>query len=120
MFWIAWLEHAPLGCPWRGLVWLSTCANKRIQLIRQPSNQESYDEAVDAPNPVSLISRFHDDIGDVPPIKFETGHQGKEAERLTRFIWNQVIQLLLADKELEANSLLEEFDEPPLWDDPLD
>ena len=76
--------------------------------------------AVDAPNHVSLISRFHDDTGDVPPIKFETGHQGKEAERLTQFIWNQVIQLLLAGKELEANSLLEEFDEPPLWDDPLD
>lgn len=30
------------------------------------------------------------------------------------------MQLLLAGKELEANSLLEEFDEPPLWDDPLD
>ena len=119
MFWLAWLEHAPLGCPWRGLVWLSTCANKRSQLIRQPSNQESYDRAVDAPRPVSLISRFHDDTGDVPPIKFETGHQRKEAERLTRFIWNQVIHLLLAGKELEANSLLEEFDEPPLCDDPL-
>ena len=78
---------------------------KRSQLIRQTSNQEIYDRAVDAPNPVSLISRFHDDTGDVPPIKFETGHQGKEAERLTRFVWNQVIQLLLAGKELEANSL---------------
>ena len=89
-------------------------------MIRQPSNQESYDGAVDALNPVSLISRLHNDTGDVPPIKFETGHQGKEAERRTRFIWNQVIQLLLAGKELEANSLLEEFDEPPLWDDPLD
>ena len=111
MFWLACLEHAPLGCQWRGLVWLSTCANKRSQLIRQPSNQERYDGAVDAPSPVSLISRFHDDTGDVPPIKFETGHLGKEAERLTRFIWNQVIQLLLAAKELEPNSLLEEFDE---------
>ena len=70
--------------------------------------------------PVSLISRFQDDSGEVPPIKCETGYQGKEAERLTRFIWNQVIQLLLTGKELEANSLLEEFDEPPLWDDPLD
>ena len=120
MFWLACLEHAPLGYQWRGLVWLSTCANKRSQLIRQPSNQESYDRGVDAPSPVSLIPRFHDDTGDVPPIKFETGHQGKEAERLTRFIWNQVIQLLLAGKELEANSLLEEFDEPPLWDNPLD
>ena len=39
-------------------------------------------------------------------MKFETEHQGKEAERLTRFIWNQVIQLLLAGKELEALSLI--------------
>ena len=68
---------------------------------------------------MSLISRFHDDTGDLPPIRFDTGHQGEEAKRLTRFIWNQVIRLLLDDKELEANSLLEEFDEPPLWDDPL-
>ena len=89
-------------------------------MIRKPSNQERYDGAADAPSPVSLISRFHDDTSDVPPIKFESGRQGKEAERLTRFIWNQVIQLLLTGKELEANSLLEEFDEPPLWDDLLD
>ena len=82
-------------------------------MIRQASNQESYDGTVDAPNPVSLISRFHDDTGDVPPIKFETGHQGKEAERLTRFIWNRVIQLLLAGKGLKANSQLEEVAEPP-------
>ena len=88
-------------------------------MIRRLSNPESYDGGVDAPCPVSLISRFHDDTGDLPPIKFETGHQGQEAERLSRFIWNQVIRLLLAGKELEANSLLEEFDEPPLWDDPL-
>lgn len=27
--------------------------------------------------------------------------------------------LLERGKELEANSLLEEFDEAPLWDDPL-
>ena len=70
--------------------------------------------------PVSLISRFQDDSGDVPPIKFRDRVSGKEAERLTRFIWNQVIQLLLTGKELEANSLLEEFDEPPPWDDPRD
>ena len=30
MFWLAWLEHAPLGCPWRGLVWLSTCATNGV------------------------------------------------------------------------------------------
>ena len=68
---------------------------------------------------MSLISRFHDDTGDLPPIKLETGDQGKEAERLSRLIWNQVIRLVLEGKELEANSLLEEFDAPPLWDDPL-
>ncbi len=120
MFLLACHEHAPFGWQWRGLVWLSTCANKWSQLIRQPANREGYVREVDAPSPVSLISRFHDDTGDAPPIKFETGHQGKEAEHLTRFIWNQVIQLLLAGKELEANALLEEFDESPLWDDPLD
>ena len=68
---------------------------------------------------LSLISRFHYDTGSVQRMKFETVHQGKEAESLTRFIWNKVIQLLLAGKELEANSLLDEFDEPPLWYDPL-
>ena len=93
---------------------------KKGALIRLPRIEEGYDRKAAAFYLVSLISRFHDDTGDMPPIKFETGHQGKEAERLTRFIWNQVIQLLLAGKELEANSLLEEFDEPPLWDDPLD
>ena len=89
-------------------------------MIRHPFNKEGYDVGVDVAPPVSLISRFQDDAGDVPPIKFETGHQEEKAERLTRFIWNQVMQLLLTGKELEANSLLEKFDEPPLWDDPLD
>ena len=68
---------------------------------------------------MSLLSRFHDDAGDVPPFQFATGHQGEEAERLTRFIWNRVMKLILTGKEHEANALLEEFDEPPLWDDPL-
>jgi len=68
---------------------------------------------------VALTTQFHDDTGDVPPIKFETGHQGREAEHLTRFIWDRIVRLLVMGKELEANSLLEEFDEPPLWDDPL-
>ena len=83
-----WVAHGEALFGFQGV-------RRRSQLIRQPSNQESYDGAVDAPNPVSLISRFHDDTGDVPPIKFESGRQGKEAKRLTRFIWNQVIQLLL-------------------------
>ncbi len=52
-------------------------------------------------------------------MTFETGHQGREAERLTRFIWDRTMHLLLMGKEWEANSLLEEFDEPPLWDEPL-
>ena len=89
-------------------------------MIRHLQIEEGYDGDVAASYRVALTTQFHDDTGDVPPIKFETGHQGKEAKRLTRFIWNQVIQLLLAGKELEANSLLEEFDEPPIWDDPLD
>ena len=48
-----------------------------------------------------------------------TGHEGREAEILTRFIWTRIMILLERGKELEANSLLEEFDEAPLWDDPL-
>jgi hypothetical protein len=89
-------------------------------LIRHLQIEQSYDKATAAPHLMTLPTQFHDDIGDVPPIKFETGHQGKEAERLTQFIWNRVMRLLLTGKELEANSLLEEFDEPPLWDNPLD
>ena len=93
---------------------------KKGALIRLPRIEEGYDRRAAAFCLVSLISRFHDDTDNVPPVKFKTGHQGKEAERLTRFIWNQVIQLLLAGKELEAISLLEEFYELPLWEDPLD
>ena len=51
---------------------------------------------------------------DLPPLKFATGHQGREAERLTRFIWARVVCLLEHGEEREANSLLEEFDESPL------
>ena len=89
-------------------------------MIRHLKSEEGYDKATAAAHLVTLTTQFHDDTGDVPPIKFETGHQGKEAERLTQFIWKRVMRLLLTGKELEANSLLEEFDEPPLWDDPLD
>ena len=88
-------------------------------MIRHLQIEESYDKGVAAPYRVALTTQFHDDTGDVPPIKFETGHQGREAERLTRFIWDRIMRLLVMGKELEANSLLEEFDEPPLWDDPL-
>ena len=52
-------------------------------------------------------------------MRFVTGHEGKEAERLIRFIWTRIQSLLKRGKALEANSLLEEFDDPPLWDDPL-
>ena len=38
---------------------------------------------------------------------------------MTRFIWARVVCLLEHGEEREANSLLEEFDEPPLWDDIL-
>ena len=69
---------------------------------------------------MSLTSRFHDDTGDLPPIKFETAHQGKEAERLTRFIWNQVIRLLLAGKELFDINAPPEAAEDPQMDLDLD
>ena len=120
MFWTAWLEHASLGYQWRDLVWLSTRPNERNPLIRQLCNGESYDERVDALRSVSLISRFHDGTGDAAQVKFNHRHHVKEAEHLTRFIWNRVITLLLMGKTTEANSLLEEFDQPPLWNDQLD
>ena len=88
-------------------------------MIHHLQIEEGYDGDVAASYRVALTTHFHDDTGDVPPIKFETGHQGREAEHLTRFIWDRIVRLLVMGKELEANSLLEEFDEPPLWDDPL-
>ena len=68
---------------------------------------------------MSQAPHFDQDPVDVPPVRFVTGHEGKEAERLTRFIWTRIQSLLKRGKALEANSLLEEFDDPPLWDDPL-
>ena len=53
---------------------------------------------------------------DLPPLKFATGHEGREAERLTRFIWGRIVCLLEHGEEREPNSLLQEFDEPTLWD----
>ena len=93
---------------------------ERGALIRLLTNKGSYDTGTTAIHLVSVITQFHDDAGDVPPIKFEIGHQGIQREHLTRFVWDRIMRLLLMGKELEANSLLEEFDEPPLWDDPLD
>tara|TARA_Y100000991_G_scaffold200369_1_gene172663 strand:- start:19 stop:228 length:210 start_codon:yes stop_codon:yes gene_type:complete len=68
---------------------------------------------------VSQAPHFGQDPVDVPPVRFVTEHEEKEAERLTRFIWTRIQSLLKRGKALEANSLIEEFDDPPLWDDPL-
>ena len=68
---------------------------------------------------MSKVSFLDEGPDDLPPLKFVTGHQGREAERLTRFIWARVVYLLEHGEEREANSLLEEFDEPPHWDDIL-
>ena len=62
---------------------------------------------------------FYDYPDDLSPLKFATWHDGREAERLTRFIWERIVCLLEHGEEREANSLLEEFDEPPLCDDVL-
>ena len=53
---------------------------------------------------MSKSSRFGEKVGDIPPLKLVTGHEGEEADR---------------NKGPEANSRLEESYEPPLWDDPL-
>ena len=68
---------------------------------------------------VSKASGYDECPDGLPPLKFVTGHEGREAERLTRFIWERIVCLLEHGEEREANSLLEEFDEPPLWDDIL-
>ena len=68
---------------------------------------------------MSNASRLDQSPDDIPPLKFVTGHEGREAERLTRFTWNRMLILLGRSKEPEANSILEEFDVPPDWDDPL-
>ena len=66
---------------------------------------------------VSKTSGFDEDPGDIPPLRFETGHKGREAEILSRYVWKRITILLERGKELDANSLLEEFDEPSsLWD----
>ena len=66
-----------------------------------------------------MAYRLDESLGDIPPLKFVTWHEGREAERLTRFIRNRILILLERSKEPEANSILEEFDVPPVWDDPF-
>ena len=66
-----------------------------------------------------MAYRLDESLGDISPLTFVTGHEGMEAERLTRFIWNRMLILLERSKEPEVNSILEEFEVPPFWDDPL-
>ena len=66
---------------------------------------------------MSKASFLDEGPDNLPPLKLETGHEGREAERLTRFIWERIVCLLEHGGEREANSLLQEFDEPPLWED---
>ena len=66
------------------------------------------------------LTRYHDDSADMPPIKLVTGHAEVDAKGLTQFIWSRVLRLLAMGKEKEAVSLIEEYDDPALWDDPLD
>ena len=61
---------------------------------------------------MSQVSSFEEDDAGIPPLKFELGHGGKEAELLTRFIWGRIVLLIESGKEPEAAALLEEFDEP--------
>ena len=68
---------------------------------------------------VSKATGFDEGPADIPPLRFDTGHEGREAELVTSYIWKRIMFLLERGKELDANSLLEEFDEPPLWDDLL-
>ena len=64
-----------------------------------------------------MSTRFDDDPSEVPPLRFKTGHTGTEADRITHFIWHRIMGLLASGNEHAANALLEEFDEPGLWDE---
>ena len=65
---------------------------------------------------MSQVSSFDEDDAGIPPLKFELGLEGREAELLTRFIWGRIVLLIECGKEPEAAALLEEFDEPsPVW-----
>mgnify|MGYP000467988456 FL=1 len=61
---------------------------------------------------MSQVSSFDEEEAGIPPLKFELGLEGKEAELLTRFIWGRIVLLIESGKEPEAAALLEEFDEP--------
>ena len=61
---------------------------------------------------VTKTSGIDEDPGDIPPLRFETGHEGREAELLSRYVWKRIMILLERGEEFDANSLLEEFDEP--------
>ncbi len=63
---------------------------------------------------MSQVSSSEEDDAGIPPLKFELGHEVKEAELLTRFIWVRIVLLIESGKEPEAAALLEEFDEPSL------
>ena len=62
---------------------------------------------------VSKTTLSNEDPGDIPPLRFETGHEGREAELLSRYAWERIMILLELGQKLDANSILEEFDEPP-------
>jgi len=66
---------------------------------------------------VPKTTGFEEDPSDIPPLRFKTGHEGREAELLSRYVWKRMMIVLELGQKLDANSLLEEFDEPsPLWD----
>ena len=55
---------------------------------------------------VSKTTVFDEYPGDIPPLRFETGHEGREALILSRYVWKRIMILLEFGKELDANSLL--------------
>ena len=74
-----------------------------VPLIPKSLARESYD-GDSRSRLVSKASRLAKGPGDLPPSKFATEREERSAERVTRSY---------------ANSILEEFEIPPLWDDPL-
>ncbi len=62
---------------------------------------------------------FSQDHPDLPPLVFEVTKPAPSSGKIGQSIWERAAWLMLNGKEAEADALLEEFNLPPSWDDPL-
>ncbi len=62
---------------------------------------------------------FSQDHPDLPPLVLETTKLESSGGQIGRSIWERAAWLMLIGKEADADALLDEFELPPSWDDPL-